>query len=39
MSRRLVTCPDCLLVFSSAREVTVCPGCHKKVEPRVAVTP
>jgi hypothetical protein len=33
MTRRLVTCPDCALIFQSAREVTFCPGCRKKVQP------
>lgn len=33
MTRRIVSCPDCDLVFYSAREVTFCPGCKSKVAP------
>ncbi|GIW16557.1 MAG: hypothetical protein KatS3mg063_2410 [Tepidiforma sp.] len=34
MKRKLVTCPKCELEFTSARDLTYCPGCHALVEPR-----
>jgi hypothetical protein len=37
MPRRIVICPSCDLNFLSSRRTTICPGCHRMVEPREAV--
>jgi Zn finger protein HypA/HybF involved in hydrogenase expression len=34
MQRKPVECPSCELRFTSSRERTYCPGCHKLVQPR-----